>query len=357
MSQSLHPSPIKGMPVSCAKAMDHAIPEETPRLGDAYGRLWFQIPPGKNAGHALNGKGFNSCVKLHPDRPAPTLSKMQGGKGFATVTHWRHPRPVSIPEAKRLGSFPDEFTLTGPYAQQWARIGNSVPPLLMAHTATVIAKEVFDINCTLERYDRKKPYREHLTRLWKRHLAPRSKGAPTVVSLFAGCGGSSLGYSMAGYDERLAVEWDDHAVSVFRANFPGVPVFHGDVGSLTVEEALQSSALQPGELDVLDGSPPCQGFSTAGKRQLDDPRNQLFQEYVRLLRGIRPKAFVMENVSGLVKGKMRLLFVEMLTELKSSGYAVQVRLLNAKYYDVPQARQRLIFIGVRDDLVSGLPGG
>jgi DNA (cytosine-5)-methyltransferase 1 len=108
--------------------------------------------------------------------------------------------------------------------------------------------------------------------------------------------------------------------------------------------------LDVGELDVLDGSPPCQGFSTAGKRQLDDPRNQLFREYVRLLRGLKPKVFVMENVSGMVKGVMKLVFVEILRELKASGYKVSAKLLNAMYFNVPQSRQRMIFVGVREDL-------
>src|SRR5690606_31399990 len=79
-------------------------------------------------------------------------------------------------------------------------------------------------------------------------------------------------------------------------------------------------------------------------------RNQLFREYVRLLRGLKPKVFVMENVSGMVKGKMKLIFAEIMRELKASGYKVSARLLNAMYFGVPQSRQRLIFIGVRDDL-------
>lgn len=185
---------------------------------------------------------------------------------------------------------------------------------------------------------------------WADHLTPRAADAPTVISLFAGCGGSSLGYSMAGYRELLAVEWDDNAVATFGLNFPGVPVYHGDIAALSVQECLDRAGLQPGDLDVLDGSPPCQGFSTAGKRQLDDPRNQLFREYVRLLRGVQPKVFVMENVSGMVKGKMKLVFVECLRELKAAGYAVSARLLNAMYFGVPQSRERMIFIGVRTDL-------
>lgn len=193
-------------------------------------------------------------------------------------------------------------------------------------------------------------YGTHLDACWAEHMAPREPDAPTVISLFAGCGGSSLGYSMAGYRELLAVEWDDHAVETFRANFPEVPVFHGDIAKLSVEEVFRLTGLKPGELDVLDGSPPCQGFSTAGKRKMDDGRNQLFREYIRLLRGLQPKVLVMENVSGMIKGKMKLIFVEILQELKSSGYHVSARLMNAMYYGVPQSRQRMIFVGVRNDI-------
>lgn len=191
-------------------------------------------------------------------------------------------------------------------------------------------------------------YGDVLNDAWKAHLAPRATDAPTVVSSFAGCGGSSLGYSMAGYRELLAIEWDAHAVECFRRNFPGVPVHHGDIAA--VDPGILG--LAPGELDVFDGSPPCQGFSTAGKCQIDDPRNQLFREYVRLLSAWQPRVFVMENVSGMVKGRMRHLFVEILAALKSAGpgYRVTARLLDASYCRVPQTRKRMIFVGVRTDL-------
>jgi DNA (cytosine-5)-methyltransferase 1 len=193
-------------------------------------------------------------------------------------------------------------------------------------------------------------YPAFLDACWQEHLAPRAADAPTVVSTFAGAGGSSLGYSMAGFRELLAVEWDDNAVATFRLNFPDVPVYHGDIAKLSVEDVLQRTGLQPGQLDVFDGSPPCQGFSTAGKRDFYDDRNQLFREYVRLLRGLQPKVLIMENVSGMVKGKMKLVFADILRELKASGYRVSARLLNAMYFNVPQSRQRMIFVGVREDL-------
>jgi DNA (cytosine-5)-methyltransferase 1 len=193
-------------------------------------------------------------------------------------------------------------------------------------------------------------YPAFLDACWQEHLAPRAADAPTVVSTFAGAGGSSLGYSMAGFRELLAVEWDDNAVATFRLNFPDVPVYHGDIAKLSVDDVLRRTGLQPGGLDVFDGSPPCQGFSTAGKRDFYDDRNQLFREYVRLLRGLQPKVMIMENVSGMVKGKMKLVFADILRELKASGYRVSARLLNAMYFNVPQSRQRMIFVGVREDL-------
>jgi DNA (cytosine-5)-methyltransferase 1 len=197
---------------------------------------------------------------------------------------------------------------------------------------------------------RRPDYPQMLDRAWQAHIAPRAQDAPTVVSLFAGCGGSSLGYSMAGYREVLAVEWDRVACSTLRRNFPSVPLHEGDIAKLAVEEALEVSGLAEGELDLLDGSPPCQGFSTAGKRKVTDPRNSLFREYVRLLSGLRPRALVMENVTGLVKGRMRPVFVEILRELRASGYRVKAAVLDARHLGVPQHRERLFFLGVREDL-------
>ena len=172
----------------------------------------------------------------------------------------------------------------------------------------------------------------------------------TLVSLFAGCGGSSLGYKQAGYHVRLAVEWDQGAAKTYTNNMPETPVFVGDIASLTTTEALSIAGLKPGELDVLDGSPPCQGFSMAGRRTMSDNRNQLFNEYIRMIDIFQPKMFVMENVSGLIKGKMKLMFSEMTTALREAGYQVSCRLLNAWWYGVPQDRKRLIWIGVRNDL-------
>lgn len=298
----------------------------------------------------LNGKGkkaYFAFSRLHPERPSRTIAKDSAG-----LFHYLENRTLSIGEYKRIASYPDEFQFIGVFTTALERIGNSVPPLFIRAIALQIKNVLFNGE-PLTPYPQTMTYLDILEQAWQDHLKPREPDAPIVISLFSGGGGSSLGYSMAGYRELLAVEWDNNAVETFRLNFPDVPVYHGDIAKLSIEECLKLAGIELGQLDLLDGSPPCQGFSTAGKRIMDDPRNQLFREYVRLLRGLQPKVFVMENVSGMVKGKMKLIFVEILKELKASGYRVSARLMNAMYFNVPQSRERMIFIGVREDLGIG----
>jgi len=268
---------------------------------------------------------------------------MSGGH-FIKTFDGEERRPT-LDEVKPIGSWPKQYKFTLNRESAIERIGNSVPPLFMR----AIARHIRSLP-PMPLTTGAASYKDALDAAWAEHLAPRTADAPTVISTFAGCGGSSLGYSMAGFRELLAVEWEQNAADTFRLNFPEVPLYHGDIAKLSVDEALRRTGLAPGELDVFDGSPPCQGFSTAGKRDFGDGRNQLFREYVRLLRGLRPKVFVMENVSGMVKGKMKVIFAEILRELKASGYAVKARLLNAMFFGVPQSRERMIFIGVRNDL-------
>ena len=173
---------------------------------------------------------------------------------------------------------------------------------------------------------------------------------PTVISLFAGCGGSSLGYSLAGFKELLAVEWDNNAVETFRLNFPDVPVYHGDIAKLTGSQCMKLAGIKKDQLDILDGSPPCQGFSTAGKRKFGDPRNSLFMEFARLLSELQPKVFVMENVTGMVKGCMKQAYLQIIKTLRDCGYRAKGEVLNAMYFNVPQSRERVIIIGVREDM-------
>lgn len=183
-----------------------------------------------------------------------------------------------------------------------------------------------------------------------------------VISTFAGCGGSSLGYRMAGFKVLWANEFVDAARTVYEENAaPGTIVDGRDIRQVDPLEVLRALKLKPGELDVLDGSPPCASFSTAGRREKHwgaekkysdkvQRTDDLFFEFVRFLKAMQPRAFVAENVSGLVKGTAKGYFLEILAAMKACGYRVEARLLDAQWLGVPQARQRIIFVGMREDL-------
>lgn len=182
-----------------------------------------------------------------------------------------------------------------------------------------------------------------------------------VVSTFSGCGGSCLGFEMAGYKVLWASEFINAAAETYVLNHEGVILDTRDIREVTPEEILEKIGKKPGEIDVLEGSPPCASFSTAGKkeagwgkvRKYSDKKQRtddLFFEYARILKGLQPKVFVAENVSGLVKGTAKGYFLEILGKLKDCGYYVEARLLDASKLGVPQARQRVIFLGVRNDI-------
>jgi len=192
-----------------------------------------------------------------------------------------------------------------------------------------------------------------------------------VVSLFSGAGGSSLGYKLAGCNVLLANEFDKEAQEVYAINHPKTILCKDDVRNITGKQILKLIKLKKGELDILDGSPPCSAFSTMGKRDKGWGENKnysgkkqvvddLFFEYARILKEIQPKAFVAENVKGLTTGNAKFLlgscqktfFKEksIIQTLEDCGYTVRFKVLNSLFYKVPQARERLIIIGIRNDL-------
>ncbi|WP_327385053.1 DNA cytosine methyltransferase [Streptomyces sp. NBC_01207] len=186
----------------------------------------------------------------------------------------------------------------------------------------------------------------------------------TAASSFSGCGGSSLGYRLAGFRVGWASEFIPAAQDTYRANAAPYTILDTrDIREVTGAEIVAALGLAVGELDLWDGSPPCASFSTAGKgaagwgetRKYSDTEQRtddLFFEYTRLVEELQPRTFVAENVSGLVKGAAKGYFKMILAGLKAAGpgYRVEARLLNAARLGVPQSRQRLIFVGVRSDL-------
>ena len=170
---------------------------------------------------------------------------------------------------------------------------------------------------------------------------------PTAISLFAGAGGCSLGFQQAGFDVRFATDIDRDAMESYRRNFAEKPCEVADVRDLGPELLLDKVGLRAGELDILLGGPPCQGFSSAGMKSGEDPRNSLVRHYVRLLEGIRPKWFVMENVEGLLTNDGGLHVRDAVEAFLGAGYSVNLEKVYAQGYGVPQRRKRVLIVGNR----------
>ena len=183
-----------------------------------------------------------------------------------------------------------------------------------------------------------------------------------VISTFSGCGGSSLGYKMAGFKVLWANEFIPIAADTYELNHKGTIVDRRDIRTIQPEQILEAIGMEKGQLDLMDGSPPCQAFSTAGQREkgwgkdkqydngIKQKNEMLFDDYIRILDGLKPKVFIAENVSGLIKGTAKGYFKLILQALKDCGYNVKAKLLDAQWLGVPQMRQRVIFCGVRNDI-------
>ena len=157
----------------------------------------------------------------------------------------------------------------------------------------------------------------------------------------------SLGFEQAGFDVVAAVELDPIHAAAHEYNFPDCRVLCGDATKVESDALLELAGVRRGEVDVIFGGPPCQGFSMIGKRLSDDPRNACLSHFQRLVAEIRPRYFVMENVSGLAIGPARQLLQAFIEASQEAGYKVvePVQVLNAAEYGVPQARRRLFVYG------------
>lgn len=167
-----------------------------------------------------------------------------------------------------------------------------------------------------------------------------------VLDLFCGAGGLSCGFERAGFSIVLGIDNDQKALETFEANHNGAKSICGDITNISYEDI--KNVIGDQQIDVIVGGPPCQGFSLSGPRNFNDPRNKLYLSYIRLVEEIKPRAFVIENVPGLVglfKGEVKDHIIERLTAL---GYTVKYKILCAADYGVPQSRKRVVFVGMKD---------
>lgn len=170
-----------------------------------------------------------------------------------------------------------------------------------------------------------------------------------AIDLFAGAGGFSLGLKNAGFIVAQAVENDPKASATYRHNHPEVDFIQEDVRNLTPERLMERVGLASGELSLLVAGPPCQGFSESNRRtrSTNNPRNSLYQEFLRYLAAIKPKWFIFENVTGLQTLENGVVLNAILTGCKKIGYEVQHRVLNSANFGVPQIRRRIFIVGNR----------
>lgn len=168
----------------------------------------------------------------------------------------------------------------------------------------------------------------------------------TVIDLFSGCGGLSLGFEMAGFEVKLAIDnWED-ALVTYRQNHKSKNTLNADLLNLNPKEIEEEFNLS--DVSVIIGGPPCQGFSVAGKRIIDDDRNKLYKSFVRFVRHFKPKAFVMENVPNILSIGGGAIKDAILNDFYELEYKVKHEVLTASDYGVPQNRRRAIFVGLRD---------
>lgn len=264
--------------------------------------------------------------RLRWDMPSYTIATYFNRVGNGCNLHPSQMRVLSNREAARLQSFPDDFVFTGSKASQYKQIGNAVPPLLARFVSSLI-----------------KPYLDSYN----------------FVDLFAGCGGLSEGFLMNGFNLIAANEFDKNIMStnVYNHSKYSDPE-HFILGDVTKDEVKQSivDACAGHQIDVVIGGPPCQGFSTAGWRNPDDKRNQLFKEFVHLVDTIRPRFFVMENVLGILSMRGGDAVKEIIECFSNIGYFVSNPIkLNAANYGVPQRRKRVFIIGSRDMITFEQP--
>lgn len=172
-----------------------------------------------------------------------------------------------------------------------------------------------------------------------------------IVDLFSGIGGIAYGFhQIEGFETLLANDVDSDMCESFKLNMPHIPVICDSIANLNFKELVGENAV-----DIVIGGPPCQAYSTSGKRLLDDPRANLYQQYYRALLELQPNIFIYENVKGLLSMADGKLFEEVQRLFSSLGYSVQAKILNAADFGVPQERERVIVVGVRDGIKFDFP--
>lgn len=254
--------------------------------------------------------------RIDYSKPSYTITTYFNRPGNGTYVHPVHNRVLSVREAARFQSFPDTYIFCGNKTDTLKQVGNAVPVLMAFNIGKIIREKT---------------------------------GCCTSVDLFSGAGGMTYGFKLAGIKAAIANDFEEKACVTLKTNSPEINVLCGDI----TKEETKRVIIQAGKnanADIICGGPPCQGFSLAGFRKKDDPRNELFRHFVDIVSEVNPKVIVFENVEGLLSyqnGETYRNIIELFSEL---GYNTEGRKLLSNHYGVPQRRKRVIILCTRKDL-------
>lgn len=254
--------------------------------------------------------------RIDYDKPSYTITTYFNRPGNGTYVHPIHDRVISVREAARFQTFRDDYFFYGNKTQQLKQVGNAVPVLL----AYQIGRRIIE-----------------------------KTGCQKSIDLFCGAGGMTVGFKAAGITSLLSNDIEESACITLKINNPEIDVLCGDITLEDTKNRIEQVA-KAGGADIICGGPPCQGFSMAGFRSETDPRNQLFREFVDIVKRVNPKVIVFENVEGLLSYQGGQTYREVHALFSELGYKTAGRLLLATEYAVPQKRKRVIIICTRNDL-------
>lgn len=309
----------------------------------------------------------NDCEKLHPrleialDRLRAVADNSSHMNAIKDIRHWREELGLSQAKLAEITGIPQHLISAH-------ELGKDTLNVSHVERICAIAADTQRVSSLV---NRKKRYTNHeycavshdLDRVRKHQVTPENAtykqelgrltpsveaNSPTAISLFSGCGGMSLGFSASGFDIRGHLELDDGLNAIYARNFPKSKRLGSDIRNVD-NGTLAEFARTLGEIDLIVGGPPCQGFSLAGKRKKDDPRNTLFYDYLRFVDAFRPKVAVMENVRLLTSMKDidgKLVRENIVAEFERRDYRVEMFEINAKDYGVPQHRERVFFLAI-----------
>lgn len=337
---------IRDLAEGTARAPNHIVLQHSEKVLARYALIpeGGRLPPPHQLPEAIRRNNFgNTYKRLHRDRPSLTM--VPGNNAFPI-----HPtlnRSLTPREAARLQSFPDEILFAGDRRRQCILVGNAVPPLLASWIGKSIMQHAESKPTVATNTD---PYLISIIVA----KPTKSKAVGGFVDLFCGAGGIGIGFERAGYTPILAVDLNRHASLTHQHNHPKIPYIQGDLSQKPVRSDVIKT-LEGQELALIVGGPPCQGFSIFGKRRFvhtrghsphDDQRNNLVFAFVEMVKALKPRWFVMENVPGLMNLDGGKFLEVLLSRFQAAGYGqIEARVLNAADYGVPQLRRRLLIIG------------